>query len=129
MDGASVSFLFFILFLLAGLTFTVFSDPYIRREHRNASADYRSVRFPGRPELLGIRADNRAYKTTGKKAGGHLRICRPPGNHRADLSHHRAENAENAEKAVLARLGAGGDQRGGTHDRPVFQYLFHDHRA
>ena len=35
-DGASVSFLFFILFLLAGLAFTVFSDPYIRREHRKS---------------------------------------------------------------------------------------------
>ena len=33
-DGASVSFLFFILFLLAGLSFTVFSDPYISPKHR-----------------------------------------------------------------------------------------------
>ena len=33
-DGTTVSFLFFILFLLAGLTFTVFRDPYIHRKHR-----------------------------------------------------------------------------------------------
>ena len=34
MAETSFSFAFFILFLLIGLAFTVFNDPYIRREHR-----------------------------------------------------------------------------------------------
>lgn len=31
-----IPYIFFVLFLLAGLTFTVFNDPYIRRRHRHA---------------------------------------------------------------------------------------------
>ena len=34
MADTDISFVFFILFLLGGLAFTVFNDPYIRREHR-----------------------------------------------------------------------------------------------
>lgn len=34
MAQGSIPFIFLVLFLLAGLTFTVFNDPYIRRSHR-----------------------------------------------------------------------------------------------
>ena len=36
MIPSGIPLISFVLFLLAGLTFTVFNDPYIRRSHRTA---------------------------------------------------------------------------------------------